>query len=123
MPSKVSQHFLGLQLSVDSLRAAIVDEQLELVGSEHVDFDSEFPEYQTRAGVHVSPGDVYMTSVEIWLRALDILFERLQRNYELAKIKAISGAAQVGSLSHDSANKPRPYSRGRGGTYGRTSVD
>ncbi|KAG8752913.1 hypothetical protein FRC14_006592 [Serendipita sp. 396] len=95
MPSKVSQHFLGLQLSVDSLRAAIVDEQLELVGSEHVDFDSEFPEYQTRAGVHVSPGDVYMTSVEIWLRALDILFERLQRNYELAKIKAISGAAQL----------------------------
>ena len=46
MPSKTSPHFLGLQLSVDALRAVIVDEQLELVGSEHVDFDVEFPEYQ-----------------------------------------------------------------------------
>jgi hypothetical protein len=46
MPPKVSPHFLGLQLSVDALRATIVDEQLELVGSEHVDFDVEFPEYQ-----------------------------------------------------------------------------
>ena len=46
MPPKTSPHFLGLQLSVDALRAVIVDEQLELVGSEHVDFDLEFPEYQ-----------------------------------------------------------------------------
>jgi xylulokinase len=46
MPPKTSPHFLGLQLSVDALRAAIVDEQLELIGSEHVDFDVEFPEYQ-----------------------------------------------------------------------------
>jgi len=46
MPPKVSPHFLGLQLSVDALRAIIVDEQLELVGSEYVDFDAEFPEYK-----------------------------------------------------------------------------
>lgn len=46
MPPKASPHFLGLQLSVDAIRATIVDEQLELVGSEHVDFDTEFPEYQ-----------------------------------------------------------------------------
>ena len=46
MPPKASQHFLGLQLSADAIRAAIVDEQLELVGSEHVDFASEFPEHQ-----------------------------------------------------------------------------
>ena len=57
-----------------------------------------------------------MTSVEIWLKALgefgilssslpinltpcqDLLFERLQRNYDLSKIKAIAGAAQVGDI-------------------------
>lgn len=46
MPPKASPHFLGLQLSVDALRAAIVDEQLELVGSEQIEFDNEFPEYK-----------------------------------------------------------------------------
>lgn len=46
MPPKASPHFLGLQLSVDFLRAAIVDEQLEPIGSEQVEFDVEFPDYQ-----------------------------------------------------------------------------
>jgi hypothetical protein len=53
-----------------------------------------------------------MTSVELWLKALgeyvlltdltinltlcqDLLFERLHKNSDLSKIKAVSGAAQV----------------------------
>lgn len=94
MPPKTSPHFLGLQLSVDALRAVIVDEQLELISSEHVDFDTEFPDHQTRRGVYASNNDIYMTSVELWLKALDLLFERLQKNSDLSKIKAVSGAAQ-----------------------------
>lgn len=39
-------HFLGLELATDQLRASIVDESLDLVGVECVDFDSELPEYQ-----------------------------------------------------------------------------
>jgi xylulokinase len=38
--------FLGLELATDQLRASIVDESLELVGVDCVDFDSELPEYQ-----------------------------------------------------------------------------
>ena len=38
--------FLGLELATDQLRASIVDESLELVGVECVDFDTELPEYQ-----------------------------------------------------------------------------
>jgi hypothetical protein len=38
--------FLGLELATDQLRASIVDETLELVGVECVDFDSELSEYQ-----------------------------------------------------------------------------
>lgn len=38
--------FLGLELATDQLRASIVDESLELVGVECVDFDSELQEYQ-----------------------------------------------------------------------------
>jgi xylulokinase len=38
--------FLGLELATDQLRASIVDESLDLVGVESVDFDSELPEFQ-----------------------------------------------------------------------------
>lgn len=38
--------FLGIELGIDQVRASIVDETLELVGVECVDFDSDLPEYQ-----------------------------------------------------------------------------
>ena len=45
-PKSLSSFFLGLELATDQLRASIVDENLELVGVEIVDFDTEIPEYQ-----------------------------------------------------------------------------
>ncbi|KDR71605.1 hypothetical protein GALMADRAFT_75013 [Galerina marginata CBS 339.88] len=86
--------FLGIELGIDQLRASIVDESLELVGVESVDFDSELPEYQTQGGIFTTPGEAYTTPVEMWLKGLDGLFEKLHRNYDLTKIKAIGGAAQ-----------------------------
>lgn len=38
--------FLGIELATDQFRASIVDESLELVGVECVDFDTELSEYQ-----------------------------------------------------------------------------
>jgi len=47
MPPKTgSTLFLGFELATDQLRASIVDENLELVGVELIDFDAELPEYQ-----------------------------------------------------------------------------
>lgn len=47
MPPKSSASlFLGLELATDQLRASIVDDNLELVGVETVDFDTELPEFQ-----------------------------------------------------------------------------
>ncbi len=45
-PKALSTLFLGLELATDQLRASIVDENLELVGVEVVDFDTEIAEYQ-----------------------------------------------------------------------------
>ncbi|OJT09163.1 hypothetical protein TRAPUB_14373 [Trametes pubescens] len=45
-PKTLSAFFLGLELATDQLRASIVDENLELVGVEVVDFDTEIQEYQ-----------------------------------------------------------------------------
>ncbi|KAI6039367.1 hypothetical protein EDC04DRAFT_3062190 [Pisolithus marmoratus] len=86
--------FLGLELATDQLRASIVDESLELVGVECVDFDSELPEYQTQGGIFTTPGDAYTTPVDMWVKALDFLLEKLARNHDVTRIKAIGGCGQ-----------------------------
>ena len=45
-PKSGSSLFLGFELATDQLRASVVDENLELVGVEAVDFDTEISEYQ-----------------------------------------------------------------------------
>ena len=42
-----SSLFLGIELATDQLRATLVDDNLELMGVECVDFDTEVPEYQS----------------------------------------------------------------------------
>ncbi|THH15411.1 hypothetical protein EW146_g5050 [Bondarzewia mesenterica] len=86
--------FLGLELATDQLRASIVDENLELVGVEAVDFDSELPEYQTQGGIFTTPGDAYTTPVDMWVKALDFLLEKVSRTYDVGRIKSVGGAAQ-----------------------------
>ncbi|KAI0300008.1 actin-like ATPase domain-containing protein [Multifurca ochricompacta] len=94
-PSKGGQAlFLGLELSTDQLRATIVDENLELIGVEAVDFDTALSEYQTQGGIFTTPGDAYTTPVDMWVKALDFLLEEISRNHEVSKIKSIGGAAQ-----------------------------
>ncbi|KAF7333492.1 putative D-xylulose kinase A [Mycena venus] len=89
-----SSLFLGIELAVDQLRASLVDETLDLVGVECVDFDSELSEYQTQGGIFTTPGEAYTTPVEMWIKALDTLFEKLERTYDLTRIKSIGGSAQ-----------------------------
>ncbi|KAG7085446.1 hypothetical protein E1B28_003007 [Marasmius oreades] len=86
--------FLGLELAVDQFRATIVDENLGLVGVECVDFDTELPEYQTTGGIFTSPGEAYTTPVEMWIKALDMLLQKLLQTTYLPRIKSISGCAQ-----------------------------
>ncbi|KAI0049120.1 D-xylulose kinase [Auriscalpium vulgare] len=94
-PAKSGQAlFLGLELATDQLRATLVDENLDLVGVEAVDFDTELSEYQTSGGIFTTPGDAYTTPVDMWVKALDFLLEKVSRNHEVARIKAIGGAAQ-----------------------------
>ncbi|KAI0073992.1 actin-like ATPase domain-containing protein [Panus rudis PR-1116 ss-1] len=106
--------FLGIELATDQLRSSIVDENLELVGVEAVDFDSELPEFQTQGGIFTTPGEAYTTPVEMWVKAFGaslslrgikffascvapasyLLMEKLSKNYDVTKIRAIGGAAQ-----------------------------
>ncbi|KAF7794159.1 hypothetical protein EIP86_005290 [Pleurotus ostreatoroseus] len=93
-PKSASSLFLGLELATDQLRASVLDENLDLVGVETVDFDTELPEYQTQGGIFTTPGEAYTTPVEMWVKAFDMLMEKLSKSHELARIKAVGGAAQ-----------------------------
>ncbi|KAJ4495854.1 hypothetical protein C8J55DRAFT_5421 [Lentinula edodes] len=89
-----SPWFLGLELATDQLRACVIDENLELVGVESVDFDTELAEYKTTGGIFTTPGEAYTTPVEMWIKALDTILLKLHRNYDVGRIKAIGGSAQ-----------------------------
>ncbi|KAJ3746716.1 D-xylulose kinase [Lentinula detonsa] len=93
-PSSHSPWFLGLELATDQLRACVIDENLELVGVESVDFDTELGEYSTTGGIFTTPGEAYTTPVEMWIKGLDAILLKLHRNYDVARIKAIGGSAQ-----------------------------
>ncbi|KAJ4490148.1 hypothetical protein J3R30DRAFT_3693685 [Lentinula aciculospora] len=89
-----SPWFLGLELATDQLRACVIDENLELVGVESVDFDTELAEYKTTGGIFTTPGEAYTTPVEMWIKGLDTILLKLHRNYDVSRIKAIGGSAQ-----------------------------
>ena len=66
LPKTGPSLFLGIELATDQLRASIVDETLDLVGVENVDFDSELSEYQCvflRVGAYRRP--FLMTGAEL----------------------------------------------------------
>jgi xylulokinase len=63
-------HYLGLELATEHIRGSVVDEGLDVIFTAAVEFDTDLPEFQTRGGLFTAPGDVYTTSVEMWLKAL-----------------------------------------------------
>lgn len=89
--------FLGLDLSTQQLKAAIIDEKGNLIHEGAVHFDRDLPEFGTTNGALKGdlPGEVY-SPVILWIRALDVLMERLKAlNVLFQDIVAVSGAAQV----------------------------
>ncbi|KAF8321157.1 hypothetical protein DL93DRAFT_2212896 [Clavulina sp. PMI_390] len=102
IPSTATSYFfLGIELATDQLRAALVDEHLATVGVEVFDFEGELPDYQlsvvhraTRGGVLTKQNsNEQIIPVELWIRGLDRLFERLAARFDLSRVRSIGGCA------------------------------
>jgi len=52
------------------------------------------PLLRTQGGIFTTPGDAYTTPVEMWIKAFDLLMEKLSKSFDLARVKAVGGAAQ-----------------------------
>ncbi|CAF94852.1 unnamed protein product, partial [Tetraodon nigroviridis] len=78
------------------LKVVVIDENLTVVHQNNVQFDSELPEFRTHGGVHVHGDGLTVTSpVLMWVKALDLLLDRLRRaGLNFSRVRALSGAGQ-----------------------------
>ncbi|KAH6915915.1 D-xylulose kinase [Coprinopsis sp. MPI-PUGE-AT-0042] len=88
--------FLGLDLSTQQLKGVTIKEDGTIVDETSVHFDNDLSHFKTTSGTYHGPGDGEVTSpVEMWLEAIDLLFDRLNKaGVALSDIVAISGAGQ-----------------------------
>lgn len=87
--------YLGLDLSTQSVTGVLLDAKLGAAApAETVRFDDELPQFGTRSGMHKHDGGMVTSPVQMWLRALDMLFDRLSASGKLQDVAAISVSGQ-----------------------------
>ncbi|XP_074564378.1 xylulose kinase 2 [Curcuma longa] len=88
--------FLGFDSSTQSLKATVLDDNLVIVASESIHFDSELPHYKTKDGVYrdTSENGRIVSPTLMWVEALDLLLGKLKSKVDYKKIVAISGSGQ-----------------------------
>lgn len=89
--------FLGFDSSTQSLKATVLDSNLNVVISELVHFDSDLPHYKTKDGVYRDPSDngKIVSPTLMWVEALDLVLQRLTKSgFDFEKIAALSGSGQ-----------------------------
>lgn len=102
MTSTLDPTFLGLDLSTQQLKAALVTKDGKLLYEQSVHFDRDLARFGTTNGAirGDEDGEVYCPVV-LWIAAFDLLMDRLKASgkVDFSRIRAIGGAAQVGSNS------------------------
>ncbi|CAN6199994.1 unnamed protein product [Urochloa humidicola] len=88
--------FLGFDSSTQSLKATVLNNELVIVASEIVNFDSELPHYKTEGGVYrdsADDGHIFSPTI-MWVEALELLLEKLKPKINFSKVVAVSGSGQ-----------------------------
>jgi xylulokinase len=88
--------FLGIDCSTQAIKATVVDNNLNQVYEQTVNYDSEFPQYGTERGaIKGSDGLTFTTPTLLWVEALQRLFEKMKHdNFQFQSVKAVSGSGQ-----------------------------
>jgi len=88
------RHFIGFDFSTQQIKAVVVNSGLEVTAETHVHFDSMLPEYRTSGGVH-SAGRVVTAPTIMWVKALDMLLDKLRvAGLDFTTVAGICGAGQ-----------------------------
>lgn len=87
--------FLGLDCSTQTLKATVITTQLKEVNSFAVNYDVDLPQFATKGGVHHGTGLTVTTPTQVWVAALDLLFEKMKSaNFPFGSVLAVSGSGQ-----------------------------
>ncbi|KAG6737836.1 hypothetical protein POTOM_059367 [Populus tomentosa] len=89
--------FLGFDSSTQSLKATVLDSNLNIVKSEQIHFDSDLPHYKTKDGVYRDPSDNgrIVSPTLLWVEALELVLRRLVKSgLDFGKVAAVSGSGQ-----------------------------
>ncbi|KAI9489670.1 hypothetical protein BDB00DRAFT_790875 [Zychaea mexicana] len=86
-------YYLGLDLSTQQLKCTAMNDTHDIVLEEAVNFDRDLPEFNTTHGA-IHNGDTVTSPTIMWVKAMDILFDRLKKSPVAGKIRGISGAGQ-----------------------------
>ncbi|KAI3465199.1 hypothetical protein Pfo_021862 [Paulownia fortunei] len=90
-------YFLGFDSSTQSLKATVLDANLNIVAQEVVNFDSELSHHKTKDGVYRDPsvnGRIVSPTI-MWVEALDLILRRLEKSkLNFGNIAAVSGSGQ-----------------------------
>ena len=88
--------FLGLDSSTQSIKATLIDADLNVIYEQAVNFDKELPEFKTTGGVHKHPDGLTVTSPPLmWVAAFEILLKKMKADKcPLGRIASVSGSGQ-----------------------------
>ena len=89
--------FLGIDCSTQSLKIQIINELKELIKEVIVIYDQDLPLYNTKNGVirhNINGIEHISTPTILFIEALELAIENLKIEYDLSKIKGISGSGQ-----------------------------
>ena len=88
--------FMGVDSSTQSMKVILIDESLNEVAEQMVNFDADLPQFKTRGGVHHGEDGLTVTSPpQLWVAALDLVLDRLKdAGAPLDRVVAISGSGQ-----------------------------
>lgn len=87
-------YYLGFDLSTQQLKCTVINDAHDIVLEEAVNFDKDLPEFNTTHGAIVN-GDNVTSPTLMWVKALDILLNKLKAFPHVNSIRGISGAGQV----------------------------
>lgn len=90
--------FLGFDSSTQSLKATVLDANLNIVAAELINFDSELSHYKTEGGVYrdaLVNGRIVSPTL-MWVEAFELILQRLEKSskFDFGKIAAVSGSGQ-----------------------------
>ncbi|XP_041421136.1 xylulokinase homolog (H. influenzae) isoform X1 [Xenopus laevis] len=89
-------YYLGFDFSTQQLKVIAINEDLQVVHEDNVQFDRDLPEFGTQGGIHTHRDKLTVTSpVLMWVKALDMILDRLKSSgLNLGRVRALSGTGQ-----------------------------